>query len=142
MEVRGLEAMYAEAVHFVATLARNEDGATVVVLSGDLGAGKTTFTQGIARGLGIEENVTSPTFVLEKIYELEHQKWLHLIHIDAYRLKDARELEVLGWNEIVFDPSNLIVVEWPEHIATLIPARAIRVTLEGVGDSREVKLYG
>lgn len=116
----------------------NTDAATIITLSGELGAGKTTFVQGIARALGVEENVTSPTFVIEKVYELTGQKWKHLIHIDAYRLKSAHELEVLGWHEIAQEPGNLIVIEWPERVAALIPADAIRITFTGSGDIRNI----
>src|SRR4051812_40158014 len=94
--------------------------ATVIGLSGDLGSGKTTFTQSIAKALGVTENVTSPTFVIEKIYSLKNPSTLtelnfeHLIHIDAYRLESSRELLNLGWHDIVLDPKNLILIEWPE----------------------------
>jgi len=163
--------MFAHTAQFVADLAARENSATIVTLSGDLGAGKTTFAQGIARALGVEEVVTSPTFVIEKVYELvddgaatreagsyfpdpnDRRKrennfpprasfhWARLIHIDAYRLKDVHELEVLGWHDIAADPGNLILIEWPEMVAELIPADAIRVTLNGSGDTREI-LYG
>lgn len=141
MQIIGLEAMGAEAARFVDTLAPSPNVATVVALSGDLGAGKTTFAQAIARALGVEETVTSPTFVIEKIYELEGKKWQHLIHIDAYRLKDPHELEVLGWNEIIADPSNLILIEWPENIATIMPGDVNSVSLNGAGEAREI-IYG
>jgi tRNA threonylcarbamoyladenosine biosynthesis protein TsaE len=141
MKIEGLEAMKAEAARFIASLEPRQDttnDATVVALSGELGAGKTTFAQGIAAALGIEEPVTSPTFVIEKVYELQNQTFARLIHIDAYRLKDAHELEVLGWQEIVKDPDNLIIIEWPENVAPLIPSDAIRISFSGSGDSREI----
>src|ERR1700733_3565857 len=69
--------------------------ACVVGLYGDLGSGKTTFTQAVAKILGITEVVNSPTFVIEKIYKLEHERFEHLIHIDAYRLEKSSELEKL-----------------------------------------------
>lgn len=132
--------MLACAAQFIADLSPRKDIATIVALSGDLGAGKTTFAQGIARALGVEEAVTSPTFVLEKIYELTGQKWARLIHIDAYRLKSEHELEVLGWKEIARDCGNLILIEWPEMVAELIPADAIRIMISGDGDTREVSV--
>ena len=133
--------MQGESARLIGSLAPHTDTATVVALSGELGAGKTTFAQGIARALGIEENVTSPTFVLEKIYQLEGQRFARLIHIDAYRLNDPHELEVLGWTEIIVDPVNLIIIEWPEKVARLIPADAIHIAFTGSGDSREIT-YG
>lgn len=141
MEISGIEAMDAESARLVGTLLPHPDSAMVLALSGDLGAGKTTFAQGIARALGVEEQVTSPTFVIEKIYQLEGQKFSHLIHIDAYRLDDPHELEVLGWKEIIADPANLIVVEWPEKVAGLIPADTMRISFKGNGDNREI-IYG
>ena len=104
--------------------------ATVVGLYGDLGSGKTTFTQAAAKSLGIQETVTSPTFVIEKIYLLDKTRskklsgggFSHLIHIDAYRLEKSSELLHLGWNEITANPSNLIFIEWPERIADILPA--------------------
>jgi tRNA threonylcarbamoyladenosine biosynthesis protein TsaE len=125
---------------FLAKLVPYTDHAMCITLSGDLGAGKTTFTQGIARALGVEEHVTSPTFVLEKVYELSGQKWTRLIHIDAYRLVNEHELEVLGWHEMAQDPGNLIIIEWPEMVAELIPTDAIRITISGDGDTREVSV--
>lgn len=127
-DIQGREGMASAAARLLASLSRG-GSASVVALSGDLGAGKTTFTQGLASALGVAESVTSPTFVIEKVYELSGQKWERLIHIDAYRLKDVHELEVLGWQALVRDPANLIVVEWPEHVASAIPADATRVTL-------------
>lgn len=134
--------MYEAAQAFVIGLRPQTGAATVVTLSGDLGAGKTTFTQGIARALGVEEHVTSPTFVLEKVYELTDQKWKRLIHIDAYRLVSEHELEVLGWHDMAADPGNLIIIEWPEMVAELIPADAVRVALSGDGDVREILIGG
>ncbi len=132
--------MQEAAVAFVNTLQANTDTGTVVTLSGQLGAGKTTFVQGIARALGVEEKVTSPTFVLEKIYQLEGNPpaggWEHLVHIDAYRLKGAHELEMLGWQELIADPANLILIEWPERVAEAMPETAIRISFEINGEER------
>jgi len=118
------------------------DGATVVTLSGVLGAGKTTFAQGVAKALGVEEIVTSPTFVIEKIYALQDQKFARLIHIDAYRLKGAHELEVLGWKELLADSGNLILLEWPEKVAEAIPADATRISFEINGEERIISTNG
>lgn len=96
--------------------------ATVVGLYGDLGSGKTTFVQELARALGIIETVTSPTFVIEKIYKLSTEnKFDHLIHIDCYRLEKSAELEVLGFKTILNNSRNLIVIEWPEKIKDILP---------------------
>ena len=136
------EELRACAAQFVRELRRGE-AATLVALSGALGAGKTTFVQGVAAALGIGETVTSPTFVIEKVYELDGQKWERLIHIDAYRLKNAHELEVLGWREIIADPANLILLEWPECVQTLIPDDTTHISFDIQGDERIISIdYG
>lgn len=96
-------------------------GALVVGLYGDLGSGKTAFTQSVAKCLGVKETVTSPTFVIEKIYKLKNKNFDHLIHIDAYRLKSGDELIHLGWEEIAKNPKNIIFIEWPERVAEILP---------------------
>lgn len=96
--------------------------ALVVALSGNLGSGKTAFVKEIAGILGVEKNeVTSPTYVIEKIYQIKHSHFTHLIHIDAYRLEKEQELISLGWHNIASDPHNLIFIEWPEKVPSLIP---------------------
>lgn len=127
--VRTKEELQKEAENFVARLSPKTDGATVVALSGELGAGKTTFVQGMARALGISDPITSPTFVVEKIYELSGRSFAHLVHIDAYRLKNAQELSSLGFETLLSDTQNLICVEWAENVRELIPEDATRVSL-------------
>jgi len=120
-------------------------GAVVVALSGDLGAGKTTFTQALARTLGVVEDVTSPTFVIMKGYELPAgekmaRPFSHLIHIDAYRIEDIDEMRVLGFAELLKVKGTIICIEWAENIAALIPEDALRVMIEIVGEAREVTI--
>lgn len=88
----------------------------LVSLSGDLGAGKTTLVQAIARELGITLNVTSPTFVVMKQYAVSGSRFAKLVHIDAYRIENEAELEVLHIPDLLADPSNLVIVEWPEKV--------------------------
>src|SRR3989344_5499352 len=142
-------AMQDFAAEFVAELARGASAATTVALSGELGAGKTTFTQAAAKALGVEETVNSPTFVIEKIYRLPpldsaqgENKFSRLVHIDAYRLKSSDELRHLGWDEIIADPSNLIIIEWPEQVAEANPENVHRIRIEiGEGEARTIE-YG
>lgn len=126
---------------FVSLLSPNSDKAKVLGLYGNLGAGKTTFTQATCRYLEISENITSPTFVIMKIYELTNKKFTHLIHIDAYRLEKSEELLRLGWNEMISDPKNLILIEWPEKVEDIMPEHTkIKLkTLENP-DSREMEI--
>ncbi len=109
----------------------------IIALSGDLGAGKTTLTQEIARELGVKENVISPTFVIMKTYELNAKNFpkemrgnfSHLIHIDAYRLNSHKELLTLGWQETISNPKNLILIEWPERVEEIIPKNSHKIYL-------------
>ncbi len=115
------------------------DHAAVLALSGELGAGKTSLTQAIAKELGIEDSVTSPTFVIEKIYTVTHPRFKRLVHIDAYRLRSKEELGPLGWNEIIANPENLVIVEWPGNVAGAFPQDAVFAELTVTGEtSREL----
>jgi len=126
---------------FASKLSPASNSATIVGLYGNLGAGKTTFTQTLAKNLGVEETVTSPTFVVEKIYELTKQKFTHLIHIDAYRLEKSEELLHLGWKEVILDPKNLILVEWADRVIDIMP-KHIKVNLMTLPDpdSRNIEV--
>lgn len=128
------------AADMLGTLAPRDDGrATVLALRGDLGAGKTAFTKALARHLGIDEHVTSPTFVIMKKYPIERGAFAQLVHIDAYRMHDGRELEMLGWPDLLKDAQNLIVIEWPERVDAVLPKDAITLSFSHVDETtREV----
>lgn len=114
--------------------------ATVLALSGDLGAGKTTLTQEIARQLGVKDNVISPTFILMKRYPIKFGLHENLVHIDAYRFDSHTELERLGWTEIISNPGNLVLIEWPERVAEIMPKNAHKIFLAHKGDEeREIE---
>lgn len=134
--------MEKEAGRFIADLIPRVDAATIVALSGDLGAGKTAFVKGAAKALGVTEHVTSPTFVIMKIYHLGEAAFKRLVHIDAYRLKGEHHLKVLGWDELCADPTNLIMVEWPEQAEAAIPPDAIRIALRYSGEDEREITYG
>lgn len=117
--------------------------ATVVALEGELGAGKTTFTQVLGKLLGVEENIHSPTFVIMKVYNIDYNWFKKLVHIDAYRLESEEELKHLGWGELVKNPENLIVIEWPEKVPNLIPTDAVRISFKHVDENtRAINLHG
>jgi tRNA threonylcarbamoyladenosine biosynthesis protein TsaE len=97
-------------------------GGMVLGLEGNLGAGKTTFTQGLAKALGIKANVTSPTFVLLKIYPAKHKTIKQLVHIDAYRLTSGTDLEAVGWQDYL-NKDSLVVVEWADKVKAALPAK-------------------
>lgn len=95
---------------------------TVVTLSGELGAGKTAFAKGVAKGLGVQEHITSPTFTIIN----EYPNQIPFYHMDAYRLDDENEIWELGLEEY-FDAPGVVLVEWPERIAAVLPAELIRI---------------
>ncbi|KKR78977.1 MAG: hypothetical protein UU24_C0020G0003 [Candidatus Nomurabacteria bacterium GW2011_GWA2_40_9] len=119
--------------------------ACVVGLTGDLGTGKTTFTQFVAKSLGVKTKVNSPTFVIMKRYSLPlrrgsarrargfkkvGRKFKNLFHIDAYRLKNEKELFHLGWEEIISNPENLVFIEWPELVAKAMPKKHYKISIK------------
>lgn len=147
MEITAQNLKETEAIasDFVQRLLKEEGGevATVVTLEGNLGAGKTAFVKGVADALGLEkELVTSPTFVIQKIYNLSNKTFSKLIHIDAYRFEKENEAHILKLDSLFQDPHNLIFIEWPERIATHIPKNAKRISFEFIDESkRKIKLH-
>jgi len=124
-------------------LKMNNKKAKVVALSGELGAGKTTLTQELAKQLGIKNNIVSPTFVIMKIYNINpiskyHLHFKKLIHIDAYRLNSHEELLKIGWQELVKDKNNLIVIEWPEKVKGCLKNDVCWVKLGHIDDQTRV----
>jgi tRNA threonylcarbamoyladenosine biosynthesis protein TsaE len=103
---------------FAKNLAKSLKGGEIIALEGDLGAGKTTMTQYIAKAFGVKENVTSPTFVLMKVYEGRRPKSevRKLVHVDCYRLDDPQELFYLGIEEYMNNKESVVVIEWADKI--------------------------
>ena len=112
-------------------------GGEVLLLTGDLGAGKTVFAKGIARGLGITETVTSPTFTVANTYEGR----LKLYHFDMYRISDYREAEETGIQDFIGNKNGVCVIEWAENIKELLPKDAIRIDIQKKGDFREIEIH-
>jgi tRNA threonylcarbamoyladenosine biosynthesis protein TsaE len=115
---------------------------SVLALRGALGAGKTCFTKGLARGLGVEEEVTSPTYTIISEYEGRSGDPLPFYHIDAYRLGGEEDFEALGGRELLYG-GGICVVEWSERIEAALPPQAIRVEIEIHGpNSRLIRISG
>lgn len=112
----------------------------VISLSGNLGAGKTTLVQFLAKELGVHEQVTSPTFTIMKNYQIaEGKQFKNLIHVDAYRIDSLDELRPLGFAPLLTTPGNLVCIEWAEKIASFLPKDTIYLTLVVIDEqSREI----
>ncbi|MHB8830999.1 MAG: tRNA (adenosine(37)-N6)-threonylcarbamoyltransferase complex ATPase subunit type 1 TsaE [Patescibacteria group bacterium] len=97
-------------------LARLINPGSIVSLSGPLGAGKTTLVQYLAKTLGAPKRAISPTFALMRIYKLKSQNIRRLVHVDAYRIEDVKDLVVLDLDEELMEPGTVVLIEWPENI--------------------------
>ena len=126
----------AEHILTTALKSNSSEHATVITFSGDLGAGKTTLIQEIAKKIGIIEDLQSPTFVIYKRYVVPKGQFKTLIHGDMYRLESAEEIEKLGWNELIADPDTIICIEWPEKITGAIPGWATCVVIHHLGGEK------
>ncbi len=112
----------------------------IVALMGELGAGKTTFTQGFAKALGIKDKIISPTFVLIRIHPLPNSMQ-KLFHIDLYRLEGRIDLKQIGIEEIISDPKNIVLIEWADKIINQLPGNTLKVEITKLpSQKREVSV--
>ena len=117
--------------------------AHVIGLTGELGVGKTAFVKAIARQLGITEHITSPTFVIMKMYDVAgHEQFRELIHIDAYRIEDIEEMRVLRLDELYQKEGTLICIEWPERISEVVPKDTLHIEIEMDTEGVRTFTYG
>ena len=123
-------------------LAKRAKKGEIYTLVGDLGAGKTAFTKGFAKGLGIEESITSPTFTFVQIYESGR---MPLYHFDVYRIGDISEMDEIGYEDCFYG-EGVSVMEWADLVEDIIPPEAIRVTiskdLSKGADYRRIEITG
>ncbi len=112
-------------------------GGIVIALIGDLGAGKTTFVKGLAKGLGLKKTVASPTFLMIKKYSLKKRgaKIKSFYHLDCYRAENENKLRLLGLEEILKDERAAIAIEWPEKIKKLIPKNALKIKFKWLNEN-------
>lgn len=118
-------------------------GGEVFCLIGDLGTGKTTLSQGIAKGLGINKIINSPTFIITNIYKIKKNKRIkELIHIDAYRLKNLKEIEKIGFFDLLKEKENVIIIEWGEKIEKYLNKNYIKIKIKNKKENaREITIF-
>ena len=117
---------------FAKNYAKKLKGGEIIGLIGNLGAGKTIFTKGLAAGLGIKKTITSPTFVIMKIYKTNYpiSNIQYLAHIDAYRIKSAKNLIAIGVEEYFNRPDTITIIEWADRIKKILPKKTSYVNLK------------
>lgn len=120
--------------------AKTLKGGEVLALYGNLGAGKTTFMQGLAKGLGIKKNIISPTFIIMRTYQTDiNDKKLeirNLYHVDLYRIEGEDDVKGLGLLELMNQPENIVALEWPDKIENVLPEKRINIYFEYIGDDK------
>lgn len=123
-------------------IGKNCQGGEVFLLFGDLGAGKTSLLQGLARGLGVKNQINSPTFNILKLYEIKAPKKPKLFcHIDAYRLESGDDLMKLGIDEFLDDKETVTAIEWAEKVESIWPREYIRIELTSISkNKREIEI--
>ena len=127
---------------FAKKWAKQLEGGETIGLIGQLGAGKTIFTKGLASGLGIKKNITSPTFVLMRVYPLnKHPTIKNLVHLDAYRIKRANELLAIGIKDYLNQPDTTVVIEWADKIKKILPKKAKIVKVNYIEDNKRIIIY-
>jgi tRNA threonylcarbamoyladenosine biosynthesis protein TsaE len=128
---------YEETRQLAKEFAASLRGGEIIALYGDLGAGKTTFAQGLAEGLGITTHVNSPTFILLRTYRImNHESRIKdFYHIDLYRIEDAADIASLGLEEILGQKDAVIAIEWPERMGSLLPKDIIDIQFEYIGEN-------
>jgi tRNA threonylcarbamoyladenosine biosynthesis protein TsaE len=129
---------FEETQEFSKNFAKKFKGGEAIALYGDLGAGKTTFTQGLARGLGIKSRTISPTFVILRSYR---GKSFNLHHLDLYRLISEKDVIEQGIFDLFNDPKNIVVIEWAEKMENFLPKNTIRIHLKYLNENtREIEI--
>jgi len=112
----------------------NSQKAIIISLEGDLGGGKTTFTKGFARGLGIKDNIKSPTFIIFRKFQIPHFKQKSgpktFYHFDCYRIEDPKEILDLEFKKIIENPQNIVIFEWGDKIKKILPDDCFKIKFE------------
>ncbi|WP_276981426.1 tRNA (adenosine(37)-N6)-threonylcarbamoyltransferase complex ATPase subunit type 1 TsaE [Johnsonella ignava] len=117
---------YENTLRFAYDFSKDIKGGTVICLDGEIGAGKTVFAKGFALGLGIDDDIVSPTFTIMQVYDGGR---LPLYHFDAYRISDSDEMYEIGFEDYLFG-SGVCIIEWSELIEDIIPDSAIKIRID------------
>src|SRR3990167_10109752 len=121
-------------------------GALVLALMGDLGSGKTMFARAFAEALGVKEKIKSPTFIIFRKSKVADKKWQEKVfkyfyHFDVYRINSEKEILNLGWEEIISNPENIVLVEWADKIEKILPKGCVKINFKHLkGDKREIEI--
>lgn len=121
---------------FAKEIAHTLKNGDILALYGELGSGKTTFVQGLAKELGIDQRIVSPTFIIMRSYDK------NFYHVDLYRTETGKDIEGLGLQEIMGDNDSIVVIEWPEKIEKLLPERTKRMYFTYRSDNEREIVYG
>lgn len=115
-------------------------GFFILAFEGDLGAGKTTFIQGLAKGLGIKEKILSPSFILMRGFKIS-KKLGYFYHLDCYRLDSHKDLRLFGLKDI-FRGGNIVAIEWADKVKRILPKKHIKIKLKWLGENkREIIIF-
>lgn len=131
-----------ETMSFASQIAEQLQGGEILALHGDLGGGKTTFTKGLAEALKVEESITSPTFVMLKVYPAKvKDKKIQLVHIDAYRTETIEDIKSVGIEDYLDCGDVVIVIEWAEKIKEILPDNIIDINFKYIEkNNREITI--
>lgn len=130
-----------ETLEFAREYASRLQKGEVIALFGDLGAGKTVFARGVAQGLGVSQNISSPTFVVMKIYSADSAGIKTFCHIDTYRINSSRELLDIGVEDYLKKEDTVVLIEWAEKVSDILPAGTKKIELEYLSSGqRKIKL--
>lgn len=121
------------------SLAQELRGGDILLLSGNLGAGKTSFLQGLAQGLGVIDKVNSPTFNILKLYKIKNNGNIkQFCHIDAYRLESGDDLKNLAIDEIFSDKTTVTAIEWAEKVESVFPVKYIKIEISAINEDERM----
>lgn len=130
-----------ETMTFAVKLSSNLKNGDILAVSGNLGVGKTSLAQALAKSFGVKEKVSSPTFNIIKVYQINNNRINKFIHIDAYRLKSSEELLSIGIDDYFKENDSIIFIEWPEKIKDILPERTKTIKMEYLNNNQRIIFY-